>query len=216
MMLAAIAIIISMAGFSQFKFGVQAIGNISSATVKSEPNMAFTKTMVGLPGAGVVAQYDASEKISVRSGINYLQHGVILESKMAPTVNVQAKAENTLHYLQLPVNVVYYIPVGKVSLFAGAGGFVNYGVDGTSEQTTTEVVNGHEIVTVEKLKAFKKEDDGGAGLKKFDFGAGALAGVKLSNGFFANLGYQLSLTNISQGGGKYKNQGLLVSVGYFF
>jgi hypothetical protein len=53
------------------------------------------------------------------------------------------------------------------------------------------------------------------GLKKFDYGASALAGVRFNNGLFANLGYQLSLADISEGEGKYKNQGFQVSVGFF-
>jgi len=107
--------------------------------------------------------------------------------------------------------------VGSVKLYAGLGGFVNYGVGGTSTQTTRLTMpDGEENIIVEKLKAFKKEDDGGAGLKKFDVGASALAGVKFNNGLFANVGYQHSFTNISEGEGKYKNQGLQLSVGYFF
>ena len=216
-LLVAIGVTAGTAGFSQFKVGVQTIGNLSAASVKSEPGIEFTKTMKEMAGAGVVAQYNISDKLSLRSGLNYLQHGVILESKRTPTVNMQAKAENTLHYLQLPVNVLYNIPVGNVTLYAGAGGFINYGVSGTSTQTTKEFTpGGHETVTIEKLKAFKKEEQGGAGLKKFDYGASALAGVKLNNGIFANIGYQLSLADISEGEGKYKNQGLQVSVGYFF
>lgn len=92
MMLAVIGMIITMAGFSQFKFGVQAMGNISSATTKIEPSVKFTKTAVALPGAGVVAQFDASYKICVRTGINYLQHGVaIAEAKLDPTLICRLK-----------------------------------------------------------------------------------------------------------------------------
>ena len=132
-------------------------------------------------------------------------------------MDFQVKAENTLHYLQLPVNVLYNIPVGKVTIFAGAGGFINYGIDGTTKQTTRQFMqDGSVDVTVEDLKAFKKENQGGAGLKKFDYGASALAGVKFNNGLFANLGYQLSLADISEGEGKYKNQGFQVSVGFLF
>jgi hypothetical protein len=214
--LSAIGLIAAMASFGQFKVGVQAISNLSSASV-SVPDVKFTKTMRELPGAGIVAQYDASEKLSIRSGINYLQHGVIVENVLEPSDDVQVKAQNTLHYLQLPVNVLYNIPVGKVTLFAGVGGFVNYGVGGTTKQTTREFMQDETVdVTVEELKAFKKEEEDGAGLKKFDFGASALAGVKLNNGIFANLGYQMSLANISEGEGKYKNQGLQLTVGYLF
>ena len=216
-MLSAIGIIAAMASFAQVKFGVQAIGNLSSAAVETVPAVNFTKTMKELGGAGMVAEFEASEKFSVRTGINYLQHGVIVESVKDPATDFQVKAENTLHYLQLPANVLYNIPVGKVTIFAGVGGFINYGIDGTTKQTTRQFMqDGSVDVTVEDLKAFKKEDQGGAGLKKFDYGASALAGVKFNNGLFTNLGYQLSLADISEGEGKYKNQGFQVSVGFLF
>src|SRR6186997_959661 len=131
MMLVAIGSFLTVAGFSQFSFGVQAIGNASSASIKL-PEVDFTKTAKGLPGAGIVAQYDLSEKIAIRSGVNYLQHGVIVEALLDPTVDLNIKAENTLHYVQVPVNVLYNIPVGSVKLYAGLGGFVNYGVGGTT------------------------------------------------------------------------------------
>jgi hypothetical protein len=98
--------------------------------------------MKELGGAGIVAEFEASEKLSLRTGINYLQHGVIVESVQDPAMDFQVKAENTLHYLQLPVNVLYNIPVGKVTIFAGAGGFINYGIDGTTKQTTRAIYAG--------------------------------------------------------------------------
>lgn len=215
MMLVAIGLIIGMAGFSQFSIGVQAIGNLSTASIKNDQNIDFTKKSMILPGGGIVAQYDFSEKLSLRTGVNYLQHGIKLNATIDP--DVTAKAENKLHYLQLPVNVLYNFPVGNSKIYAGAGGFINYGISGESLQTVRERDNDGTItVTTEKLKAFKKEADNGAGLKKVDAGVGALAGIRLDNGIFANVGYQLSLTNSSDDNGKYKNRGLQLSVGCFF
>ena len=217
MMLVAIGMMFAVAGFSQFSVGVQAIGNLGNASVKNIADVSFTKKMKLAPGGGVVLQYDISDRLSIRSGVNYLQQGVTLKAKLDPAANVKATAENKLHYLQVPVNVLYNFPVGNFKLYAGAGGYVNYGISGESKQTTIlKTPEGDEEVSIEKLKAFKKESDGGAGLKKIDYGASALAGIKFNNGLFANVGYQLSLRNISEGDGKYKNRGLQLSVGYFF
>lgn len=217
MTLMAMAMFFAVAGFAQFSFGVQAIGNLGSASVKNAQDVSFAKTMKLLPGVGIVAQYDLSDKLAIRSGINYLQQGIVLKATLDPTVDLRVKAENKLHYLQVPVNVVYSIPVGNMKLYAGAGGYFGYGISGKSTQTTGYIMpDENEAVIVEKLDAFKKEDQGGAGLKKVDAGVGALAGIRLNNGVFANVGYQLGLTNISEGEGKYKNHGLQLSVGYFF
>lgn len=170
-----------------------------------------------LPGFGVVAQYELSDKLFIRSGINCLQHGVNLSAKLDPTVNLRVTAENRLNYLQVPVNVLYNVPFGNAKLYAGLGGYGSYGISGESKQTTRYILpDDDETVTIEKLKAFKKEEQGGAGFKKGDIGASALAGVKLSNGVFAHIGYQLSFANLSESEGTYKNRGVQLPAGYFF
>lgn len=216
MMLVAMVMFSAVAGFAQFKFGAQAIGNLSTASIKTT-DVQLSKSSRILPGAGVVAQYDVSDRLAVRTGINYLQYGVTAKGPVNPTVNPKVKVENTLHYLQLPVNVIYSIPVGNMKVYGGAGGYANYGISGSTKITTTlRMPDGKESVSIEKQKSFKKEEQDGAGLKKFDAGVSALAGVLLNEKIFANVGYQLGLTDISEGTGKYKNRGLQVSIGYFF
>jgi|ADGO01.1.fsa_nt_gi hypothetical protein len=82
----------------------------------------------------------------------------------------------------------------------------NYGISGKSKYTVTYTVpGGDDIVESEKVDAFKKEQDGGAGLKKTDYGISALAGIQFGK-LFANVGYQLSLANIAEAEvGEYKN-----------
>lgn len=216
-MLMAIAILVAMAGFAQVKFGVQVIGNLSTASLKSEPAVDFNKKSKLLPGLGIVAEYDVSDKLTIRSGINYLQHGLSVNTEIKQPLSIKAMAENKLHYLQVPVNILYNIPAGNKKFYVGAGGYAGYGVSGRSVQTTRLTTQeGNVNVSVERLNAFKKESQSGAGLKRFDAGASALAGVKFQNGVFANIAYQLGLTNISDGDGKYKNRGLQLSVGYLF
>ena len=218
MILSAIGFIFTVGGYAQFSLGVQAIGNLSSAGLKDPYNTSFSKTMKLAPGGGVVVQYDFTEKLAVRSGINYLQHAVTIKSTLDESAGLKVKIENRLHYLQVPLTVQYSIPFGTAKLYAGAGGYINYGISGISKQTTSYIMPDEaEAVTVEKLKAFKKGADDGAGFKRVELGATALAGIRLNNGVFANAGYQLGLTNSAEGdGNKYKNHGLQLSVGYFF
>ena len=215
MTLVAIALCLGMAGFAQVKFGVQAIGTLSDASVKVTDQLDFSKETNITPGGGLVAEFDLGETVSLRTGINYLQHRLTLDSKNDP--DFQATAENRLHYLQLPVNVLYNVPVGTHTFFVGAGGFINYGISGESVQTIRETeLDGSVTVSKETLKAFNKTEDNGADLKRVDAGVGALVGIRLSSGIFANIGYQLSLTNSSRDEGSYKNRGLQLGVGYFF
>ena len=215
MTLVAIALFLGMAGFAQAKFGVQAIGTLSDASVKITDQPDFSKETNITPGGGLVAEFDLGERVSLRTGINYLQHRLQLESKNDP--DFQATAENKLHYLQLPVNVLYNLPMGEHKFYVGAGGFINYGISGESVQTFRETeLDGSVTVTKETLKAFNKTEDNGADLKRVDVGVSALVGIRLSSGIFANIGYQLGLTNSSEDEGTYKNRGLQFGVGYFF
>ena len=216
--LSATAIIFSAASFAQFSFGLQGTGNLGSASIKTTDGPDFRKTMKALPGAGVVVQYAINEHLAVRSGVNYLQNGVTLKTTIDETVAMKVVVENKLNYIQVPVNVLYTVPFSRVQFFAGAGGYISYGISGKSKSTLRYTMpDGHEAVEIDETKAFKKEQDGGAGLKKTDYGVGALAGIRLSSGLFANVGYQFSLANISGSDDvKYKNRGLQLTVGYFF
>jgi Outer membrane protein beta-barrel domain len=217
-LLSATAIFLSAACFAQFSFGLQGTGNLGSASVKFADGPSFTKTMKAMPGAGVVVQYAFNEHLALRSGVNYLQNGVTLKTTLDDAAPLKLVVENNLNYLQVPVNVLYTVPFSRLQFFAGGGGYVSYGISGKSKaKLSFTMPDGEENITVEEVDAFKKEDDGGAGLKRTDFGVGLLAGVRLGNGLFANAGYQLSLVNIADGeGGKYKNRGLQLTIGYFF
>lgn len=211
-------IIFAAAGFAQFSYGVQATGNLGSAKISNVSDFNYSKTMQAGAGGGAVVQFDFSEKFAIRSGINFLQQGVKLKAVVDDDTNMKVDVKNKLNYLQIPVNLLYKIPASESVFYVGAGLFFNYGIGGNSIQKLSYTMgDGGEVNTVEKLKAFKKEENGGMGLKKADFGIGGLAGIKLNNGIFANAGYQISLSNIAGApDSKYKNRGLQLSVGYFF
>lgn len=215
-------VVITATSFAQFSFGVQGIVNLSNATLKIEDGQNVTKEMRILPGAGLFAQFAVNEKISLRSGVNFLQHGITVNTTIpipgGTIPSVKASAETKLNYLQLPVNLLYTTSSEKLQFFAGAGGYLNYGISGKTKSNVQYIDNGNLEVHEEETDAFKKDADGNPGFKKADWGLGALAGVKFNNGLFANLGYQYSLSDISNAddGGEYKNRGLQLTIGYFF
>lgn len=209
----------SIAGFSQLSIGLHGTGNLADAKIKSENDFDYKKKMRAMPGAGIDIQYGFGKHFAIRTGANYIQNGVTLSTTVDESVNMQLKIENSLNYVQVPVNFLYTIPVFRMQFFAGAGGYINYGISGKSKARLSYTMSdGHESVTIEEADAFKKEEDGGAGLKKTDYGVGALAGIRLGNGLFANVGYQMSLANIdgSEDNGTYKNRGLQLTIGFFF
>lgn len=217
MILLATGIALSTAGFSQFSFGVQATGNMSTARLTTSDDINFSKTMRFSPGGGLVAQYALSDKLAIRSGINYLQNGGVFNYTDNDFIVTKVKVDNKLNYLQLPVNFMYKLPIGKLELYAGVGGYISYGLSGKTKITKSYTLPDGNHVTEEERDAFKDAEKNGAGFRKVDFGASALAGVKLKNGLFANIGYQFGLTDIaSDTDTKYFNRSLQLHVGYLF
>lgn len=220
MLLMAGGLLIAAASFSQVSLGVHATGNLATAKVDFPDGPDFSKKAVFGPGAGVVAQFAVNDQFALRSGLTYLQHGVKLKSSFVQDGigDVEYEAKNKLNYLQVPVYALYTKKLTAIEIFAGAGPYANVGISGKSKLTYSYLdENGEKVSESEESDAFKKEEDGGSGLKRFDWGAGAIAGIRLPNGMFANIGYQYSFGNTSDGdNSKYHNQGLQLTVGYFF
>jgi hypothetical protein len=210
-------VILSAGSFAQVQIGIQGTGNLATAQIKFEELLDYSKNMKALPGGGIVAQIGINKSLAIRTGVNFLQHGVVLKATETGEIDTKVKLENNLNYLQVPVNVLFRAPLPGITLYVGGGGFFNYGISGKSKYTVTYTVpGGDDIVESEKVDAFKKEQDGGAGLKKTDYGISALAGIQFGK-LFANVGYQLSLANIAEAEvGEYKNRGLQLTIGAFF
>ncbi len=214
--------VLSASTFAQLSIGVHGTGNLSSASLNTDDFIHPVKKARILPGAGIAVNYAVSEKISLRSGVNFLQHGVkITNSAEGDAGNgftiVKFEGTTVLNYLQVPVNILYTIPVNNFQFFAGGGPYYSFGISGKAKSTITTTFNGTTEIVKTDQDAFKKQADNGAGFKRTDYGVGAVAGIKLPNGLYGNIGYQLSFANINDAeDGKYKNRGLQLTIGYFF
>ena len=216
-------IVLSATASAQFSFGIQGTGNLSDAAINKEEGFDINKKMRAMPGGGIVVVYQVGQHVALRSGVNYLQHGIRFDMEgiyqwEGQDIAYKAIAKSNLNYIQVPVNILYTTGGSAVQFFAGGGPFVNYGISGKTKLETTYKAPGEDPFTEkEESDAFKKESDGGSGFSRTDFGVGAIAGIKIWNGFFVNAGYQFSLSNInSNEDGKYKNRGLQVTIGKMF
>lgn len=212
-----------LAAGAQLSLGIQATGNLSGANVKFEGATAVSKKRSVLPGAAFVANYHFSDQLAIRTGIHYLQNGITVNTAGFDPQNgdlgeIQLKAVSKLHYLQLPVSILYFIPAGATKFYVGAGGFTGYGIGGTTKLSGTYTLpNGNHETVTDKQDAFKKESDGGAGLRRFDWGAGFTAGAEFAGKWFVQAAYQLSLADIDPSKESvYKNRSAQLSIGYFF
>ncbi len=127
--------------------------------------------------------------------------------------------KTTLNYVELPLDVVYTIPLKAVSVYFGAVPSIIYGISGKMKyKGFIADEDGEPVAVDEAVGAFKKEEKGGAGLSRIDLSANIIGGLKFNNGVFVNAGYLGSLRNLAEGEGegKYKNYGFQLTLGYFW
>lgn len=211
--LLAAATVVATVSFSQVRFGAQVIGNAGSVSASSEDVPNFKKSMATGFGAGVVAEFPLQNNLSLRSSLNFLQKKSSVE--FTPIAGKTSTIKSTLNFVELPVNLVYSIPTNGSSIYFGAGPSVGYGISGKMKYQGYMIDDGGDATFVnETADAFKAEDKGGAGLKRFDVSANAIAGIKFDNGIYVNAGYLLGLTNLGEKDNKYKNRGILLTLGF--
>lgn len=206
------ALAIATVSFSQFSIGSQIIGNASGLSFKSSQILDAKKPLQAAFGAGIVADLPFAGNLSLRPSLNFLQKKNSIEFENSGKSN---KMKTNLNYIDLPVNLVYTIPLKIISIYIGAGPSISYGISGKMKYTGFIAnENGQPVAVDEAIDAFKKEAKGGAGLTPVDVSANAIAGLKFTNGFFVNAGYLGSIRNLAEGDGKYKNYGFQLTLGY--
>jgi hypothetical protein len=210
--LLAAASVVATVSFSQVKLGIQAIGNAGSASIKTEEIGNFkTPMQIGF-GAGLVTDISLNKNFGVRSSINFLQKKSSVEFASIGT-DKKSTINSTLNYIEVPVNFVYKVPVNSASVYFGAGPSFGYGISGKLKFQGYQAIGGTVHEVNQSTDAFKKEEQDGAGMKRFDISANLNAGIQFDNGIFINAGYLAGLKNLTEGDGKYKSKGLMLTVG---
>lgn len=215
-----IGLAIACSAFSQVAIGVQGTGNLSDANLDATDFFALSKKARVMPGAGIVADITVNPGLLIRTGLNYQQNGITLKATLpglpGEIDEIRTEAKLNLHYVQLPVNVLYSTK-GSTKFFVGGGPYVSFAVSGKSKmESTIKFSDGSVETEKEETNVFEKDEEGNTSFKRFDYGLGAIAGVKLPGGLFANVGYQFSLANISKSEeSKYNNRALQLTIGYY-
>lgn len=127
-------------------------------------------------------------------------------------------------YLELPLNVVYKIPVKRSHLLVGLGPYIAYGVGGKLKGF---VQLNDQRADIDQKILFKESDstysDGPAyAIRRFDWGLSALVGYEHRSGLFVQAGYTLGMQNINWPQGTFmgteasRHHQLQGSIGYLF
>jgi hypothetical protein len=218
----------SLLGFAQLPtFGVKGGVNFATLSASGTPNNVVPGTnLMTSPGsvtsvnAGIFADIKLGH-FSLQPAVNFTGKGGTFHGFTGPIPSTTPGEASTsevnsnykLYYLQVPINIVYHIPVLIGDIYFGAGPYGAFGLSGKVKLTGTNTKTGA-ISAGNDVKFGNESGD----IKSKDFGANAIAGIKLKNGLLLNINYDLGLTNIlpDADGNKLKTRVLGASVGYAF
>jgi hypothetical protein len=198
-------------------------GGVNFATA----SVSFDAPSVYNPSRGTVTTFNAGVfvdlkfgNISLQPALNFTGKGnsytinglTATDDNGNPLGSTNLVSKETLYYLQLPVNLVYHVPVIIGDLYFGAGPYAAEGITGTIKTTSTNTAL--EPNSSSTVKFGSSVED----VKPTQFGADAIIGFKLKGGLLINVNYDLALSNDvnSGGGGSSKSRVFGVAIGYVF
>lgn len=216
----------SLAGFAQLPtIGIKGGVNFATLSASGTPNNVVAGTnltessgSITSFNAGVFADFKLGH-FSLQPAVNFTGKGGTFHGFTGPIPSVppgetsvsEINSNYKIYYLQVPVNIVYHIPVIIGDIYFGAGPYAAFGLSGkiklTGNNTKTGALSLHNDV--------KFGDDAGD-IRSKDYGANAIAGIKLKSGLLLNINYDFGLTNIlpEADGTKMKTRVLGISIGY--
>lgn len=199
-----VAFAVSASAQEKHIFGVRAGLNVASMDFSAE-GMTFS------PDSKVSFQVGAAYQYKFLSTLPfYVETGLYFTGRGCSINDEGDKLKANLYYLQVPVLVSYHFNIGNaVSIQPYAGIYYALGISGKFKE------GGY------KTKAFSDDGDIPQTLKRSDFGLRFGAGVNFLKRYYAGLGYDLGLMDISKSGGEFegiktKNGCFYIQEGYNF
>ena len=212
-LLTACSLLIACISFGQtVSIGIKGGLNLSKITSNDGGGNYSTGTLTTF-NAGAFVDINFGN-FSIQPALNYTGEGGT-ESLDSPTAyypgepsSSSSEAKVHLYYLQLPVNLVYHIPVAIGNFYFGAGPYVAEGLSGKTTYTNSS--------ESQKINFGSADAD----VRPTQFGADAIVGFKLKNGFLINANYNLGLSNdlpsSEKNIGSSKSRVFGISIGYVF
>ncbi|WP_392471110.1 porin family protein [Sphingobacterium cellulitidis] len=159
------------------------------------------------------ADIPLSGKFSIQPGISLQGKGTRIEDEIpifqqsSTTTN---KSDLNLMSIEIPVNAVYYVPVGNGDIFLSAGPYLGYNISGKIKNSSSN------------SNTTRSEDVSFSGdnkmMNRWDAGINFAVGYKLTNGLLIQAGYGLGLSNLnaSENSKKFSTRTMNFGIGYQF
>jgi hypothetical protein len=218
------SILMPLSIYAQVSIGLRAGFNASDMHFSSatDPKSSLVASKDQLKGihADFLLNIPLYERLHIQPVFRYITKG----THLAPTVYQSTATDGEwgnrvlVHYLEIPVNVLYKIPVGSSKLALGGGPYVAYGLGGTYRSDLK--MNGNVVTRMSRSMKFDEGDDVGASgtyLSRWDAGLNFTAGIELNNIVMIGANYSAGLINIDNSAMyKVRNSYIGVSIGILF
>lgn len=148
--------------------------------------------------------------------LRYVTKGANLTVGHLQGGNAESTRRLEVHYLELPVNFLYKIPVSFGRIALGAGPYAAYGLCGNNR---LQVYNAGALVSVNEYSVgfsrhVNKGIYPGTRLNRWDIGGQVSAGLEFSNLLMVGVHYSQGIRNLDlSGNSRIRNSSIGVSVG---
>lgn len=156
---------------------------------------------------------------ALQPGLSYIVKGTNRSVNAQEGVNVvlPAATKIRLQYLELPVNLVYKIPVGIGKLAVGGGGYAAYGMRGDYDLAIYK--EGQLLQSSSQRVDFSKNPNvltTGYNIHRWDAGLNATATIEFNCYLTLGVNYSYGLVDIDRSGGSIKNRYFGIQLGVLF
>ncbi|MEI3799382.1 MULTISPECIES: outer membrane beta-barrel protein [unclassified Chitinophaga] len=170
--------------------------------------------------AGIYTNIPLFKNGYLQPGVSYVEKGAGLDYAVSHPVNLftSGVTKLKLQYLELPVHLVYKVPVGFGKLLVGAGPYAAYCMRG---DYSVSAYNDNKLVqSGSKRVDFKASPNifgTNMNLQRWDAGLNFIAGLELNCCLSLSAQYGYGMVDIDQSPeNNYKNRYWGVSLGFFF
>ncbi|GCB37405.1 hypothetical protein KGMB02408_43500 [Bacteroides faecalis] len=208
--------LISVVSYSQVSWNAKVGMNMSNFTGDAFKD---SKMRVGF-NVGVGMEYQFSEMWSIQPSLMLTQKGTKVEVNEE---DVTAKVKLNPMYLELPIMAAARFAIAdNQNIVVKAGPYLAFGISGKMKTSLSGDLEGYSEEDIldyfdlpKDMDLYKDINDGGLGMKRFDFGLGVGVAYEI-NKFFVDLTGEFGLTKLGDGEGAPKNLNFSIGVGYKF
>lgn len=170
-------------------------------------NNSTSNIAIGSLTAGLLFNMELGEHFAIQPGLRYLTKGNKLESNL----DVETNEKLSLHYLELPANLIWKPgKVGNARIMIGGGPYIAY-LAGSKERFQTPALSDGGDVLPSAPQYSEKN------INKTEWGLDGFIGVQSPDGFFIKAGTEFGMMDLnknSTGSGYGSNYSMMVTVGY--